>query len=132
MVVRSSKHQVILGPTATLRSCLWAMTSLRNRGRSAAYCSKLIRSARASFCMSRTQTISHSQQRHGVSRGRPIAQAAFDLVARHRTIACVKVGAARLHALHDRLADLHGDVAKLPFYAVGAVVTRAALDRLQR
>src|SRR5579863_3713802 len=63
-------------------------------------------------------------------RRRRIVQTAFDLMACHWAIACVKVGAARLHALDDRLADLHGGIAKLPLDAIRAVVARTPLDGL--
>src|SRR5208283_468264 len=128
MVVRSSKHQVMLGPTCTLRSRLCAMTSLRSRDRSEAYCSRLIKSARTSFCMPPLQSVGHSQQRQRMRRRWRVLQAAFDLMSGHRAIARVKIRAARLDSLHDRPADLHGGVAKLPLDAVGAVVARTALD----
>src|SRR5258708_30889655 len=51
-------------------------------------------------------------------------------MARHRAIACVKVRAARLHALDHRFADLHGSIAKLPLDAVGAIVPRTTFDGL--
>src|SRR5258708_38650098 len=63
-------------------------------------------------------------------RRRRIFQSAFDLMARHRAIAGVKIRAARLHALDDRFADLHGGIAKLSFDAVRAVVTRTPFDGL--
>jgi hypothetical protein len=59
-----------------------------------------------------------------------VRQSAFDLMACHRTIARVKVGAARLHALDDRLADLHRNIAKFPLYAISSVVTGTSLDGL--
>src|SRR6267142_4604719 len=63
-------------------------------------------------------------------RRRRILQTALDLMARHRAIACVKVRAARLHALDHRFADLHGSIAKLPLDAVGAIVARTSFDGL--
>src|ERR1700675_348883 len=103
----------MLGPTCTLRSCLWAITSVRNRARSTAYCSKLKRSPRSSFfTLCFRQSVGHSEQRERMSRRRRRVQSAFYLMARHRAIAGIEIGAARLHALHDRLADLHGGVAK--------------------
>src|SRR5271165_4050436 len=120
----------MFGPTRTLRNCFCAMTSLRSRLRSAAYCSRLIRSRRANFCI--LQAVGHSEQRHGMRRRAPVSQAAFYLVARHRTVARIIIRAARGNALNDRPADLHGGVAKLSFDAIGAVVPRTALDRLDR
>src|SRR5580700_5165984 len=57
-------------------------------------------------------------------------QAAFDLVTRHRTIAGIEFGTARLNALNHRLAYFHGCVAKLSLDAVSTVVTRTPFDRL--
>src|SRR5580704_430744 len=123
----------MLGPTCTLRSCLCAMTSLRNRARSVAYCSRVRRSERASFFTSNPrQSVSHPEQRQGMRGRGAVSQAAFDLMPRHRAIARVEVRPARLNALHDRLADLHGDVAKLALDPVGAIVAGTALDRLHR
>src|SRR5580692_9608742 len=63
-------------------------------------------------------------------RRRLLFQAALDLMAGHRTVACVEVGTARLHPLKYRLADLHGLVAELFLDAVGPVMPRAPLDGL--
>src|ERR1700692_4902289 len=107
----------MLGPTCTLRSRLWAMTSLRSRARSAAYCSKLKRSPRVSFfTLCFRQAVGHSEQCQRMRRRRRI-QSAFYLMAGHRAVAGIEIRAARLNALHDRLADLHGRVAKFAFDA---------------
>src|SRR6185437_15040551 len=128
----------MLGPTWMLRTCLWAMTWPRNVARSTAYCSRLIRSSRVSFFTlpSRVtaesivrKTVGHAQQRQRMRRRDLGHHAAFDLMARHRAIAGIKIGAARLHALYDRFGDLHGRVAKLPLDAVGSVVARASFNR---
>src|ERR1700733_4323879 len=109
------------------------MTSLRNRFRSEAYCSKLMRSWRVNFFTLGThQSIGHSEQRERMRRRTLILQAAFDLMSRHRAVARIEVGAGGLHALHDRLADLHGFVAKLALDAVGAIVARTPFDGLHR
>src|ERR1700722_16712476 len=127
----------MLGPTCTLRNRLWAMTSLRNRDRSEAYFSRLMRSRRANFftfvilsflCGSESlQPIGHPEQRQWMGRRRPWVQAAFNLVSRHRTIAGVEVRIACLHALDDRLTNLHRVVAKLSLDAVCTIVTRTPL-----
>ena len=53
-------------------------------------------------------------------------------MTRHRAIAGIEICAGRLNALHDRLADLHGGVAKLPLDAVGPIVPRTPFDRFHR
>src|SRR5277367_3044355 len=63
-------------------------------------------------------------------RGYTVRQAAFDLMAGHRTIARVKIGAACLHSLDDRLADLHRSMTKFPLYAICSVVTGTPFDGL--
>src|SRR5580704_13591685 len=114
------------------------MTSLRRRARSIEYCSNVMRSGRSSFSMIVTfggkpplsKPVRHLEQRQGMCR-RPFAgQPALDLPPRHRTIARVKIRAARLDPLHHGPADLHGSLAKFPLDAVGSVMTRAAFDRL--
>src|ERR1700722_14179374 len=123
----------MLGPTCTLRSCLWAMTSLRSRDRSAAYCSKLKRSPRVSFfTLCFRQAVGHSEQRQRMRRRRRRVQSAFYLMTRHRAVAGIEIRAAHLNALDDRLADLHGVVAKLALDAIGSVVPRAPFDRFHR
>src|SRR5271170_4994322 len=131
MVARSSNNQVMLGPTCTVRSCLWAMISARRRGRSSEYCSSVIKSWRASFCMrSSLKPVGHSEQRQGMDgRGFP-AQAALDLMAGHRTIARVEVRTARLDALDHGLGDFHRSLAKFPLDSIGAIVTGAPFDGL--
>src|SRR5271163_4415030 len=106
----------MLGPTCTLRSCLWTMTSPRKRCLSEAYCSRLRRSWRVSFFMLfARQSVGHSEQGERMRRRRRVFQAAFDLMSGHRAIAGVEVRAARLHALHHWSADLHGLVPEFPF-----------------
>src|SRR5262245_3799440 len=117
-----------------LRLC--SITRLRNSLRAVEYCSRLIKSARLNRpCCSESDPISPPQQSEGMywRRGRAgvgAGETGLDLVAGHRTVAGVMVGAGVADAPDHRLADLHRHVAILLLHAVGSVVPGTPLDRL--
>src|SRR5690606_25212631 len=130
-VSRSSKHQVAFGPTAIVRCFLCASTRSRNSLRAVEYCSRLMRSLRASlFIVRSSNSVGLPQQLQRVRRFLAARQAGLDLMPGHRTIARVVVGVRIVDAPDDWTADLHRHVAILALHAVSAVVSRAALDRI--
>src|SRR6266480_332523 len=126
-VSRSSKHQVVLGPTVSCRAPLWRSTRARNAGRSRAYCSSGMRSAAASLSMS-GESVRDPQQPQRMLGCTRLREAARDLLSRHGAVAGVVIGLRALDPLHHRASDAHRGGAKLALHAVGAVVPRAALD----
>src|SRR5690348_9214872 len=97
-----------------------------------------MRSAGVSLSMARSgsngdagsYSVGEPQQAERVLRLLRPLEAAFDLLAGHRAIARVVLRAGGLDALDHGAADLHRGCTEFLLYAVGAVVSGAALDRI--
>src|SRR5580658_8769184 len=134
MVSRSSKLQVMFGPTARRRWILCSMTCARNSLRLRAYCSRLKSCSTVSFSMARpSNPVGEPQQPQRVFRAsRTWRQQALDLVARHGAIAGVVGGRGILHPACHGAANLHRGRAEFLLHGIGAVVTGTALDDVNR